>query len=54
MVAPGSRAAITHCKDVPDNLADSGVGIAPDVVEDSESSDMDNPFCWNFPQEKVE
>ena len=32
MVAPGSRAAIAHCKDVLDNLADSGVGIAPDFM----------------------
>ena len=54
MVAPGSRVAAAHSKDVLNHLADGGVSITPDVVEKKKSSDVQSPFCWKFSKQKVE
>ena len=54
MVAPGGRVAVAHLENVHDHLVDCGVGVAPDVVEECQSSDVDESFCWKFSQEKVE
>ena len=48
MVAPGCRVTVAHGKDVLYHLVDSGVGVAPDVVEEGQSSYVQSPFCWKF------
>ena len=53
MISPGGGVAAAHLQDVHQNGMDSGVRVAPDVVEDTECPDMEHCFYWKFTKEEV-
>ena len=46
MVAPCGGVAFAHLEDVCHHAVDSQVRVAPDIVEQAQSVDVDQPLYW--------
>lgn len=46
MIGQGGGLAVAHLQDVHDHGMDSGVWVTPDVVEETEGSDVKDSFNW--------
>ena len=53
MVGPSSRVAFAHFKYVVNSLMNRKMWVTPQVVEDTQSANVEQSFHWQFSEKKV-